>query len=58
MESAVGFGVRGCLLTGNFFVVFDTVLIIVVINEIVTGIIRRVDINHFDFAEIRFLQKF
>ena len=68
MKTTVGFGVAlhgvnslitfGIKQTTALLEVFFTLSEIVVIDEIITGIIGRVDVNHLDTSEVGFAENF
>ena len=59
MESSARFriGLETAQLTGQFFVLFNTILIIVRIHKFLPCIVRRININHFDLARVGFAKK-
>ena len=64
MESPGGFGIGGEFLASlanlsrEIEIVLDVVLEIVGINEVFTGVVRRVDVYEFHFSSVGFLEKF
>ena len=68
METAVALGValhRVCdeitvliTCTARLLVFINPLCEVVIVNEIVAGVIRRVNVNHLDFAKICFAEHF
>ena len=64
METTIAFGISNkpialfIILPTICKIFFATFSKIIIVNKIVTRIIRWVNINHFNFAKIGFLQKF
>ena len=63
MEAAGGFGVGGEFLAalaglaGEFEVVFDVVLEVVGLDEVLTGVVGRVDVDELHLPRVGFLEE-
>ena len=66
METPAGFAIEleietvavGVEVAGRSVEVVSVLREVVAVNKIVAGVVRRVDVNHFDFAEVTLLQNF
>ena len=56
--AAVGFGVGATCLAGLLFIVIQRIAEGIFVNEIVAGVVWRVDVDHLDLAVVRALEEF